>query len=359
MRHSRTGRVVALAVTLFLPGCSTPSGAPVTLTSLVTAPTQTLQRSGTTQRLQAISPVNDRIAWASGAGGTWVVTTDGGMTWRSGVVAGADSLEFRDVQGISDQIAYLMSSGNGPASRIYHTSDGGRSWARQFTNADSLAFYDCFAFWGRNRGIAMSDGVNGVFPALRTTDGRTWTNIGANLPPAAEGEGAFAASGTCVATQGTRLGWIATGAGPTSRVFATTDGGDSWTAYATPIVQGGSNAGAFTIAFRDARHGFLGGGNLAAANGFSDNVATSADGGKSWTLRTRSPFAGAIYGSSYVPGLRTTVVITGPAGAAWSADEGVRWSLIDGAKDYWAVAFASARAGWLVGTGGRILKIGF
>jgi hypothetical protein len=26
---------------------------------------------------------------------------------------------------------------------------------------------------------------------------------------------------------------------------------------------------------------------------------------------------------------------------------------------YWAVAFASPEAGWLVGTGGRILKISF
>jgi photosystem II stability/assembly factor-like uncharacterized protein len=348
------GMVLVLAL-----GCAAPAGSPVALANLVTAPTLTVQQSGTTQRLQAISPVNDQVVWVSGTGGTYVLTTDGGASWKSGAVPGADSLEFRDVQGISDQEAYLLSAGNGPASRIYHTSDGGRSWTRQFTNTDSLAFYDCFAFWGRNRGIAMSDGVKGVFPVLRTTDGRTWTNIGANLPPAAPGEGAFAASGTCVATQGTQLGWIATGAGPSSRVFATTDGGETWTAYATPIVQGGSSAGAFTIAFRDARHGFLGGGNLAATNAPSENVATSSDGGKTWTLGARSPFAGAIYGSSYVPGLRTMVVITGPAGAAWSADEGGSWTLFEEARDYWSVAFAGPRAGWLVGTGGRILKVTF
>jgi photosystem II stability/assembly factor-like uncharacterized protein len=308
--------------------------------------------------LQAISPVNDQVAWASGAGGTYVVTTDGGTTWRAGVVAGGDSLEFRDVQGISDQVAYLMSAGNGPASRIYHTADGGRTWTRQFTNTDSLAFYDCFAFWGRDRAIAMSDGVRGVFPVLRTTDGKTWTNIGNNLPAAGEGEGAFAASGTCVATQGNQLGWIATGAGPAARVLATTDGGNTWAAYATPIIQGHSSAGAFTIAFRDAQHGFLGGGSLNPADSLADNVATSSDGGRTWTLRTRSPFVGAIYGSSYMPSMAKTVVITGPAGAAWSADEGMSWTPIEGAKDYWAVGFAG-RVGWMVGTGGRILKVTF
>jgi photosystem II stability/assembly factor-like uncharacterized protein len=53
------------------------------------------------------------------------------------------------------------------------------------------------------------------------------------------------------------------------------------------------------------------------------------------------------------------VVATGPSGAAWSADEGGRWTALKGVKDYWAVAFASPHAGWLVGTEGRILKLGF
>jgi photosystem II stability/assembly factor-like uncharacterized protein len=345
-------------VLTFSLACSSRSGNPVVPLAPTGAPMLMPQQSGTTQRLQAISPVSEEVAWASGAGGTYTVTTDGGATWRAGVVPGADSLEFRDVQGISDQAAYLMSAGNGRASRIYHTTDGGRSWALQFTNTDSLAFYDCFAFWDRNRAIAMSDGVRGVFPVLRTTDGTTWTNIGSKLPAAGAGEGAFAASGTCVATQGTSLAWIVTGAGPTSRVLATTDGGETWTAYATPIIQGNPGAGAFTVAFRDAQHGFLGGGSLEPKDSLADNVATSSDGGKSWTLRTRSPFPGAIYGSSYVTGT-SAVVITGPSGAAWSPDEGLSWNLLDGARDYWAVAFASRRAGWLVGTGGRIFKIGF
>ncbi|HEY3990240.1 MAG TPA: hypothetical protein VGM02_13140, partial [Acidobacteriaceae bacterium] len=38
-------------------------------------PTVTPQHSGTTQLLIAVSPVNSRIVWAGGAGGTYVVTT--------------------------------------------------------------------------------------------------------------------------------------------------------------------------------------------------------------------------------------------------------------------------------------------
>jgi hypothetical protein len=53
------------------------------------------------------------------------------------------------------------------------------------------------------------------------------------------------------------------------------------------------------------------------------------------------------------------VVATGPSGAAWSPDEGDRWFSLPGVENYWAVAFAGAEAGWLVGTDGRILKIAF
>ena len=60
-------------------------------------PTLTPQTSGTTQLLIAVSPVNSRVVWASGTGGTYVVTTDGGNTWKAGVVPGAESLQFRAV----------------------------------------------------------------------------------------------------------------------------------------------------------------------------------------------------------------------------------------------------------------------
>ncbi len=73
-------------------------------------PTLTPQQSGTTQLLIAVSPVNSRVVWAAGTGGTYVVTTDGGSTWKSGVVPGAESLQFRDVQWLSEQVAYLSNT---------------------------------------------------------------------------------------------------------------------------------------------------------------------------------------------------------------------------------------------------------
>jgi photosystem II stability/assembly factor-like uncharacterized protein len=365
MIHSLSTATSVLAsialVTLACSDASAPlSPAAIALKKKSATPTLTPQQSGTTNRLQAISPVNARVAWASGTGGTYVVTTDGGETWRAGVVPGAEALEFRDVEGVSERVAYLMAAGTGEDSRIYKTEDGGATWSLQFQNEDPSAFYDCFAFWDAKSGVTFSDGVNGVFPAIRTTNGRTWQNIGTRLPAAQAGEAAFAASGTCIAAQGGKRAWIATGGAQKARVLATTDGGDSWQAFDTPITQGTPISGGITIAFRDPHHGILAGGDLGSSAVPTDNVAVSDDGGRTWTLASPTPFASAVYGLAYVPGFgKRTVVATGPAGAAWSSDDGASWTSLSGVSGFWAVGIAGRSAGWLVGVGGTITKISF
>ncbi len=328
-------------------------------------PTLTPQNSGTMSGLIAVSPVNPQVVWASGRFGTFVVTTDGGNTWSAGVVPGAETLQFRDVEGVSAKVAYLQSIGNNPTDfRIYKTVDGGATWTMQFQNQDPAAFYDCFAFWTPKRGISHSDSVNGVFPDLRITDGKTWEDISGNMPPALPGEASFAASGTCVATRGGQTAWIATGASTIARVLATRDGGDTWDAYDTPLPSSPS-AGAFTVAFRNPWNGIVGGGDLDPANPNSATTATSSDGGVTWTLTNPPPVTGAIFGLAYAQGVgngdgsRSVVITANAGGAAWTPDEGDNWVLLPGVTGYWAVAFASPKAGWLVGTNGRILKISF
>jgi len=339
-------------------------------------PKLTPQNSGTTQLLIAVSPVDSRVVWAAGTGGTYVVTTDGGKNWKAGVVPGADALQFRDVQGVSAKEAYLMSIGDNTTDfRIYKTVDGGATWTIEFENETENAFYDCFAFWTPNRGIAHSDSVNGVFPDIRTVDGTTWQDISANMPPALQGEASFAASGTCITTEGRKNAWIATGGSTIARILATRDGGDTWNAYDTPLVSSAS-AGAISVAFRDPRNGIVGGGDLASND--SADMATSHDGGKTWKLTNKPPVKGAIFCLSYVQGNgrgrgkegdgrgNRTVVITaetqpdftsGPA--AWTPDEGRTWFKLHKVSGYWAVAFANPKAGWFVGNGGNILKISF
>jgi photosystem II stability/assembly factor-like uncharacterized protein len=363
-------RIPRFVPIVFLFAIATLSFAQKTVT--VIQPKLTPQNSGTKQLLIAVSPVNDRVVWASGAGGTFALTTDGGKTWKSGVVKGAKGLQFRDVQGVSDKVAYLQSIGNFPYDfRIYKTIDGGETWTMQFRDKTVGAFYDCFAFWGPNRGISHSDSVNGVFPDIRTTDGTTWQSISSNMPPALAGEASFSSSGTCVATQGQNNAWIATGGSSIARILATTDGGDTWNAYNTPIVSSPS-AGAFTVDFRDASNGIVGGGDLDPSDPDNARTAISSDGGQTWALTNAPPVTGAIFGLSYVRKLgaacTTTlcqetahyVVVTADSGgAAWTPDEGTTWYVLPGVTGGWAVAFASPGFGWLVGRNGEILKISY
>jgi len=332
-------------------------------------PTLTPQDSGTTNGLIAVWPVNPQVVWASGRAGTFTVTTDGGQTWRAGVVPGAEALQFRDVQAFSASVAYLMSigtSGDPTDFRIYKTEDGGVTWTIQFENQNPNAFYDGIAFWTPHRGIAHSDSVNGVFPDLRTTDGTTWQDISANMPPALPGEFSFASSGTCVTTQGGRNAWICTGGATIARVLATRDGGDTWNAYNTPLISS-PTAGAFTVDFRNPFQGIVGGGDLDPNDPNNARTATSSDGGRTWTLTNPPPVTGAIFGLSYVghsgggvgDNGRAVVVTANDGGAAWTPDEGNTWFTLSDVTGFWAVAFATPKAGWLVGTDGRILKISF
>lgn len=312
--------------------------------------------SGTDQLLQAISPVDRRIIWISGHGGIWGRSEDGGLTWKTAVVEGAADLQFRDVHGIDAKVAYLLSAGEGEASRIYKTTDGGATWKLQFRNHEPEAFFDCFDFWDAENGIAFSDSVGGQTRLLRTEDGgQSWHRVAdANLPPALPGEGSFAASGTCVITGPGGSAWIGTGAAATARVLRTNDWGRTWTAVDVPVYAGPS-AGLASLAFRDRDHGVAFGGDISAPDRTVPNVAITSDGGLTWSPGEPPPFTGAVYGSAWSPD-GSVLFVVGPNGIAYSRDGAHVWVQIE-TVSHWAIAFASAAKGWAVGPEGRITEI--
>ncbi len=325
------------------------------------APKLTPQSSGTDVLFIGLDPVDARVVWAGGTRGTFARTTDGGQTWQAGTVPAADSLQFRDVHAVDARTAYLLSAGSGDQSRLYKTTDGGATWTLQFTNPEPEGFFDCMDFWDADHGIAFSDAVDGVFLLITTADGgATWTRVPAEaLPPADAGEGSFAASGTCLVAVGDSTAYVGTGAGRAARILRTPDRGATWTVVETPLVGGTPTAGIATLAFRDAQHGAALGGEIAAPDSFASNVIVTADGGVTWSLAGRPPFAGAVYGAAYVPGASVpTLVATGPRGLAFSRDDARAWTLID-TLNHWSVAFAEPGAGWAVGPEGRITKIAF
>jgi photosystem II stability/assembly factor-like uncharacterized protein len=246
--------------------------------------------SHTTENLRGLSVARNHAIWASGTHGTYLRSTDDGKSWQVAQVPGAEALDFRDVEAISADEAYLLSIGQGEQSRIYKTVNGGKSWELQFTNKNPKGFFDCMAFWDRDRGIAIGDPVDGRFELIQTEDGgKSWSTVSPrNLPAAVEGEGAFAASGTCIVVYGKTDVWFATG-GTVARVFHSLDAGKSWTVVETPIVHGDASSGIFSIAFQDELHGVMAGGDYKQPTKGGSNLAFTSDGGRTWRLAPISP----------------------------------------------------------------------
>ena|ERR1022692_226748 len=258
--------------------------------------------SHTTEGLRGVSAVSRDIAWASGTHGTYIRTTDS-HTWIAAQVPDAAGLDFRGVVAFSASEAFLMSSGSGDLSRIYHTADAGQHWQLQFTNTNPKGFFDSMVFWDRTHGIVLGDPIPDEsgklrFELLLTDDGQTWTQIPpAQLPPAVEGEGAFAASNSCLAIlskgEASTLDpniWFATG-GKVARMFHSSDRGQTWQVFDTPILHGPDSAGIFSIAFRDPTHGVIAGGDYKHPDQDGPDLAFTNDGGKTWTLSQIFPQA--------------------------------------------------------------------
>jgi photosystem II stability/assembly factor-like uncharacterized protein len=263
------------------------------LAASLCAQVHTIQKSNTTENLRGIALLSNRVAWASGTHGTYLRASDlRKNSWQVAQVPGAENLDFRDVEAFSADKAYLLAAGPGDQSRIYKTIDGGHNWTLQFTNKDPKGFFDCMAFWDGDHGIAVGDPVNGKFVLIRTEDGgKNWNPISPNaLPAAAEGEGAFAASGTCITVEGKNNVWFVTG-GKVARVFRSMDNGKSWSVADTPSAHGNESSGIFSIAFRDAMHGVIAGGDYKQPKQDGPNLAFTDDGGLTWKLSKASPQA--------------------------------------------------------------------
>lgn len=315
------------------------------------------QSSPTDAELRGLSLVSPRVVWASGMRGTVLHTVDGGQHWTRDTIAGAGGLDLRAIAATSDLVAHAISIAD--SSRIYRTTDGGKSWGLRWAATKKGTFLDAIRFWDARHGIAMSDPVDGRFLIVTTDDGgESWQELPAErLPRALPGEGAFAASGTCLTVFGDADVWLASGGASVARLYQSSDRGRTWTVHDTPIRAGVPSAGIFSVAFRDARHGVIAGGDYQQPALRGRNVAVTSDGGATWTLAdsATSP-AGYRSAVAYLPatgGEGRTLIAVGLTGTDISRDGGLSWTQVDKTA-YNSVQFASPAAGWAVGPAGRI-----
>ncbi len=315
------------------------------------------QSSGTETLLQAISIVDENTVWMSGHEATFVRTMDGGVSWDVFQHPTGDTLQFRDVHAFNSSKIVLMSAGPGSLSRIFTVDDGVR-WQENFVMQDSLGFLDCIDFWDEKNGIAFGDTIDDFpFILLTTNGGKTWNRAPFDqMPKAGEGEGGFAASGTCVTTGADGFAWIATGASGNARILITKDYGLSWESVESPMIVGEA-AGHTSIDFVDNETGFITGGDLAISNDYTNNCAFSADGGKNWSLTEQPVTKGAFYGGSTIQvGDQNFTFVCGPNGLDYSSDMGQTWAQLD-SSNYWAVNMHKSGIGWASGKDGRVTMV--
>jgi photosystem II stability/assembly factor-like uncharacterized protein len=320
-------------------------------------PWWTVQTSGIDTNLRGVSIAEFMdshqapapVVWASGSNGVILRSTDVGKTWQRLRVQGGETLDFRSIHAFDDQKAYVLSSGDGDKSRIYKTMNGGATWKLQYTDKRKGFFLDALVCTSQIECRAVGDPIDGKFVILRTRDGETWEQLpNDQMPAALPDEGAFAASGTCLAIYNDQDIYFVTG-GPAARVFHSSDGGYTWTVNSTPIASGNASSGIFSIAVWDKALVIVGGDYKDPERPYRV-AAYSQDAGKTWTLAAQQPggFRSVV---AWIDGV--TLAAAGPNGEDISEDGGIHWKHTD-SLNLNALAILDVSDGWAVGPKGSI-----
>jgi hypothetical protein len=292
----------------------------------------------TTASLRGIDAVSPRVAWASGTGGTVLLTTDAGANWKKcSVPPHAERLDFRGVQGFDARTAVVMASGKGDQSALFRTTDGCASWTLIFANPDPDGFFDAIRFVDRQVGYLLGDPVAGSFALFATRDaGLHWTRaISSSLTSAGPGIGAFAASNSSLLTAPLQFG---TG-GPDGPYLYRADGscmtsaserglmdcvreGLHFNALRLPVEGTTASAGLFALADAGKRLVAVGG-DYAKPDVASGTAAYFDPQAGAWAAATTMPHG---YRSAVAYDKATDLwIAVGPNGTDISADDGRNW----------------------------------
>jgi photosystem II stability/assembly factor-like uncharacterized protein len=286
--------------------------------------------------------------WFAGSEGIYGHTNNAGKSWQIDSIK-TDTIvpHFRSIA-VTSQAIHLLSIGS-PA-LLYRSTDQGQSWSIVYQEDHPNAFYDAMVFWDDQYGIAMGDPTDGCLSVIRTEDGGwNWEKVNCDqLPVAAEGEAAFAASNSNLSSQEEGKVWMVSG-GKRARVYASDDYGKSWQVYDTPIAEGGQMTGIYTVDFQDAQNGVIFGGDWNDMKQNTKNKAATKDGGRSWQLLSDGNEPGFQSCVKYIPNTAGQGLLTcGIPGINYTLDQGKEWMQLSN-QPYYTLSFGSDEVVWLAG----------
>ena len=261
----------------------------------------------------------------------------------------ADTLNFRASAIVED--SYFTLSIGSPA-YLFKDQD------LVYQESHPAAFYDALHFWNSKEGIAIGDPTDGCMSITITRDGgQSWHKTPCEqLPPALEGEAAFAASDTNIAIVGDQT-WVATG-GRSSRVLYSSDKGMTWGVFETPIIQGLETTGMYSIDFYDAQNGFAIGGDYTNPKNQQSNKIRTTDGGTTWQVVAQDENPGYRSCVQYVPNSNAKgLVAVGFEGVDYSQDGGATWKQLSD-EGFYSLRFLNDSVAFAAGKG-KISKLIF
>ncbi len=298
--------------------------------------------------IRAIEVVNDSTVWFAGANGKFGRITNSEIELDS-IIHNNNTLNFRSIAYNGAHI-FIMSIED-PAIMFKIDPNNHRIDKPKIVYQESheKVFYDSLSFFDDKNGIAMGDPTDECLSVILTHDGgNSWKKINCeNLPRVFDGEAAFAASDTNIAIFKNKV-WIVTG-GKKARVFVSNNLGKDWEVYDTPIVQGETMTGIFTVDFYNENVGIIMGGNWEDKSNTKATKALTNDGGKTWQLIDNEIIPGYISCVKYIPDTKgTKILAVSTEGIYRSDDKGNSWKKISD-EGYYSIKFVNKNTAWLSG----------
>ena len=204
-----------------------------------------------------------------------------------------------------------------------------------FNDNDSTAFYDALKFSNNSFGIAFSDPSENQRLNISQTrnGGEKWIHCNdcKDFPYLEQGEAAFAASNTNIASAGNFI-WIATG-GTKSRIYRMKNTDCNWEVFETPFIQGTSSQGIYSIDFYNKKFGIAVGGDYTKQAENINNIATTNDGGKTWQIQASGKNGGYKTCVKFRPKSKgKDSIAVGDQNIEFSQDYGKTWKTISEEK---------------------------
>ncbi|THV60682.1 WD40/YVTN/BNR-like repeat-containing protein [Chryseobacterium candidae] len=201
-----------------------------------------------------------------------------------------------------------------------------------FKDTAKTAFYDALHFVNDKLAYTFSDSDKDLRLKLAVYKDGKWSMFKNNII-LNEGEAAFAASNTNISSSKKYL-WIATG-GKASRILRMNLKDENIEVFNTPIIQGESSQGIYSIDFYNDHFGIAAGGDYTKQDANINNVATTNDGGRTWQIHASGQNAGYTTCVKIKPGSKgKEIIAVGDKHISYSSDFGRTWKKISDEKGF-------------------------